>query len=77
MAHARCDVYQHMSVWKPMVIFTNAGVFRGHLPKSWKMICSDLPMAPFAVSSIDHKGYWSAGWSDKDVQAAIGELKVQ
>lgn len=34
MAHVRCDVFQHMSIEKPMVIFANSGVLRGHLPKT-------------------------------------------
>lgn len=77
MAHARCDVFQHMSIEKPMVIFANAGVLRGHLPTTWHLIASDLLMAPFAVASIDHCGYWAAGWSHADVKEAIGKLKVQ
>jgi hypothetical protein len=76
MAHARCDVFQHMSITKPIVIFANAGVLRGHLPKTWNLICSDLPMAPFAAGSIDAKGYYTLRWSDAEVQEAITELKA-
>ncbi len=77
MAHARCDIFQHMSIEKPMVIFANSGVLRGHLPKTWNLIASDLPMAPFAVASIDYCGYYAAGWSHADIKEAIGELRVQ
>ena len=75
MAHARCDVFQHMSLTKPMVIFANAGVLRGHLPETWNLIASDLPMAPFAEASIDRCGYYPAGWSSAEVRDAIGDLR--
>jgi hypothetical protein len=60
-----------------LVIFANSGVLRGRLPKTWNLIASDLPMAPFAVASIDHCGYYAAGWSHADIKEAIGELRVQ
>jgi hypothetical protein len=77
MAQARCDVFQHGSISKPMVMFTNAGIFRGHLDrKAWKQIGWDLMMAPFAVADIDRKGYWvPQKWSDENVRQAMNNLK--
>jgi hypothetical protein len=65
-----------MSLTKPIVIFANAGVLRGHLPKTWNLIAADLPMAPFAEASIDHRGYYPVGWSTAEASEAIGELKT-
>ena len=76
MAHEQCDVFQHMSIEKPIVIFANAGELRGHLPKTWNLIASNLPMAPFAVASIDHCGYHAMGWSRADVKEAMGTPKT-
>lgn len=76
MAHSRCDVFQHMSIEKPMVLFANAGVLRDHLPSIWKLICSDLLMAPFAAPSIDAKGYYVPRWPDAEVQEAIAQLET-
>jgi hypothetical protein len=58
MASVRCDVFQPPCDAKPVCLFANAGVMRGHLDHlGWKHIVANAVTPTFAAADIDQRGY--------------------